>query len=234
MADIKKVNLKKKYSDGSSKEVTVYTVAGTDEKIAATNTDVSAVTTRVANLEADMNTANDNIANLQLDKVDHSYLFDGSGNVKSDLLPSYVDDVLEYETKAGFPTTGESGKIYVSKETNLTYRWSGSAYVEISPSLALGETSSSAWPGDKGKKNADDIANIKTTYATQTYVDNHKVTEIYGTTGMSSLGKPVIDPKKVYTYFTLNLAFSTLQGNIDAKNKEIQVNTADDTITFEF
>lgn len=233
MADIKKVNLKKKYSDGSSKEVTVYTVAGTDEKIAAINTDVSAVTTRVANLEADMNTANDNIANLQLDKVDHSYLFDDSGNVKSDLLPSYVDDVLEYETNAGFPTTGESGKIYVSKETNLTYRWSGTTYVEISPSLALGETSSSAWPGDKGKKNADDIANIKTTYATQAYVDNHKVTEIYAT-GMNNLGKPTIDESKKYTYITLSLEFGALHQAVEAKNNEIQVNTADDTITFEF
>lgn len=233
MADIKKVNLKKKYSDGSSKEVTVYTVAGTDEKIAATNTDVSAVTTRVANLEADMNTANDNIANLQLDKVDHSYLFDDNDNVKSDLLPSYVDDVLEYADKEHFPTTGESGKIYVALNNNLTYRWSGSAYVEISASLALGETSSTAYPGDKGKKNADDIANIKTTYATQTYVDNHKVTEIYAT-GMSSLGKPTIDESKKYTYLTLSLEFSSLRKSIDAKNNEIQVNTADDTITFEF
>ena len=58
---------------------------------------------------------------------------------------------MEYTNKAGFPTTGETGKIYVAKDTNLTYRWSGSAYVEISPSLALGETSSTAYRGDRGK-----------------------------------------------------------------------------------
>ena len=73
------------------------------------------------------------------------------GKVPSSQLPSYVDDVLEYANKSGFPSTGETGKIYVAKDTNLTYRWSGSAYVEISPSLALGETESTAYRGDRGK-----------------------------------------------------------------------------------
>lgn len=77
------------------------------------------------------------------------------GKVPSAQLPSYVDDVLEYTNKAGFPTTGETGKIYVAKDTNLTYRWGGSSYVEISVSLALGETSSTAYAGDKGKALAD-------------------------------------------------------------------------------
>ena len=85
---------------------------------------------------------------------------DTTGKVPSSQLPSYVDDVLEYDNKASFPATGESGKIYVAKDTNLTYRWSGTAYVIISPSLALGETSSTAYAGDKGKTNADNITNI--------------------------------------------------------------------------
>ena len=76
---------------------------------------------------------------------------DTNGKVPSSQLPSYVDDVLEYSAKSNFPSTGESGKIYVDTATNLTYRWSGSAYVEISPSLALGETSSTAYRGDRGK-----------------------------------------------------------------------------------
>ena len=82
------------------------------------------------------------------------------GKVPSSQLPSYVDDVLEYANKAGFPTTGESGKIYVAKDTNLTYRWGGTEYVEISPSLALGENESTAYAGNKGKANADNIASI--------------------------------------------------------------------------
>ena len=73
------------------------------------------------------------------------------GKVPSAQLPSYVDDVLEYASLSAFPATGETGKIYVALDTNKTYRWSGSAYVEISPSLALGTTSSTAYYGDKGK-----------------------------------------------------------------------------------
>lgn len=76
---------------------------------------------------------------------------DDSGKVPSDQLPSYVDDALEYEDVDAFPETGESGKIYVDTTTNKTYRWGGSSYVEISASLALGETSSTAYRGDRGK-----------------------------------------------------------------------------------
>ena len=76
---------------------------------------------------------------------------DAGGLVPSSQLPSYVDDVLEYPSPGDFPSTGEEGKIYVTKDTNLTYRWSGTGYVEISKSLALGETSSTAYRGDRGK-----------------------------------------------------------------------------------
>lgn len=72
------------------------------------------------------------------------------GKVLSSQLPSFVDDVLEYNNMASFPATGESGKIYVAKDTNKTYRWSGSTYVEISASLALGETADTAYRGDRG------------------------------------------------------------------------------------
>lgn len=86
---------------------------------------------------------------------------DSNGRVPSSQLPSYVDDVLEYADLAHFPATGETGKIYIADDTNKTYRWSGSGYVEISESLALGETSSTAYAGNKGKANADAIAAIK-------------------------------------------------------------------------
>ena len=82
---------------------------------------------------------------------------DSNGKVPSSQLPSYVDDVLEYSNKSVFPVTGETGKIYVDTTANLTYRWSGSQYVEISPSLALGETSSTAYSGDKGKATTDKV-----------------------------------------------------------------------------
>lgn len=74
------------------------------------------------------------------------------GKVPASQLPSYVDDVLEFENKAAFPAVeqAEAGKIYVDRETNRTYRWSGTQYVEISQSLALGEAAMTAYPGDKG------------------------------------------------------------------------------------
>lgn len=83
-----------------------------------------------------------------------------NGKVPASQLPSYVDDVLEYSSTSSFPATGENGKIYIATNTNKTYRWSGSTYVEISESLALGETSMTAYAGNKGKQNADNIGTM--------------------------------------------------------------------------
>lgn len=51
--------------------------------------------------------------------------------IPSEYLPSYVDDVVEYNSKSDFPVTGETGKIYVDKSTNRTYRWSGTTYIQV-------------------------------------------------------------------------------------------------------
>lgn len=111
------------------------------------NTLTTAVNGKIASTEKG---ANNGVATL-----------DNAGKVPASQLPSYVDDVLEYADLAHFPLTGETGKIYVAEDTNKTYRWSGSTYVEISESLALGETSSTAYAGNKGKANANAIAAIK-------------------------------------------------------------------------
>lgn len=73
---------------------------------------------------------------------------DESGRVPSSQLPSYVDDVINVATYSQLPNPGESGKIYITEDTNLTYRWSGTGYAEISPSLALGTTAETAGRGD--------------------------------------------------------------------------------------
>lgn len=91
-----------------------------------------------------------------------------SGIIPSAQLPSYVDDVIEVDTFSNLPGTGESGKIYIVQDTNLTYRWSGTDYVEISKSLALGETSSTAYPGDKGKATTDKLNRIPDKLITDT------------------------------------------------------------------
>ena len=85
---------------------------------------------------------------------------DSTGKIPTTQLPSAIDEIIEgylyngifYEDSAHTtPITGEVSKIYVDLSTNKTYRWSGSQYVEISASLALGETSSTAYRGDYGK-----------------------------------------------------------------------------------
>lgn len=85
---------------------------------------------------------------------------DSTGKVPTSQLPSYVDDVIEGYLSGGkfykeeahtTQITGESGKIYVDLATNKTYRWSGTTFSEISASLALGETASTAFRGDHGK-----------------------------------------------------------------------------------
>ena len=107
---------------------------------------------------------------------------DANGKVPSSQLPSFVDDVVEgyYNASDGkfykestYTTeiTGETGKIYVSLDTNKTYRWSGSAFVEISESLALGETSSTAFPGDRGKALETAMAGLATVATSGSYND---------------------------------------------------------------
>ena len=89
---------------------------------------------------------------------------DANGLVPSSQLPSYVDDVVEVTVAADLKSatdsnsskvTPESGKIYVNavgdNANNKCYRWSGTQFVEISSSLALGTTSSTAFRGDYGQ-----------------------------------------------------------------------------------
>lgn len=85
---------------------------------------------------------------------------DSTGKVPSGQLPSYVDDVIEgylyngvfyKDTSYTTSIVGESGKIYIDLPTNKTYRWAGSVYGVISETIALGETSSTAYRGDRGK-----------------------------------------------------------------------------------
>lgn len=107
---------------------------------------------------------------------------DGSGKVPSSQLPSYVDDVIEVAMatdlsqavgKNGTSITPESDKIYVDcigdNASEKTYRWSGTAFVEISESLALGETEQSAFDGKRGKEAYD--------HSKKTSGNPHKVTK---------------------------------------------------------
>lgn len=84
--------------------------------------------------EADKTLWNDKDYNNLSNLPDLSLKADLVGSkVPASQLPSYVDDVLEYPTLSGFPTSGESGKIYVALDSNRLYRWSGTTYIEVSP-----------------------------------------------------------------------------------------------------
>ena len=107
---------------------------------------------------------------------------DASGRIPASQIPGGFDNIEEYDNLAAFPTTGEEGKIYVAKDTNLTYRWTGSQYVEISPSLALGETATTAYRGDRGKVAYDHSqvsgnSTIHHTHANKKLLDTYKQTE---------------------------------------------------------
>ena len=92
---------------------------------------------------------------------------DGNGLVPSNQLPSYVDDVEEYSSMSAFPATGEIGKIYVATDTNKSYRWSGSTYVELS-SYAMATTTAAGLMSATDKTKLDGIA----TGATANVVSN--------------------------------------------------------------
>jgi hypothetical protein len=88
--------------------------------------------------------------------LDNTIPLDGAGKIPSTFLPSYVDDVEEYNNLAAFPATGETGKIYVAIDTGFVYRWSGSVYVQIGITAAAGSTTqvqfndAGAFGGDSG------------------------------------------------------------------------------------
>lgn len=90
-----------------------------------------------------------------------------NGKVPTSQLPAYVDDVLSYNSLSDFPTSGDDGKIYIAKDTNLSYRWGSSEYVVISPSLALGSTSSTAYRGDWGAEDRAAIGTLSTLNTTE-------------------------------------------------------------------
>jgi hypothetical protein len=109
----------------------------------------SLLTEAINNLNVEFNNYKQEINN-KIGKPNGLATLDENGTVPSSQLPSYIDDVLEYSSYSTLPTEGSTGIIYVTLDDNKTYRWSGSTYIEISKSLGLGETTSTAFPGNRG------------------------------------------------------------------------------------
>ena len=96
---------------------------------------------------------------------------DGSGKVPATQLPSYVDTVQEYANLAAFPATGVAGKIYVTLDTNKTYRWSGTVYVQIANSTTdwSGLTGKPATVSGFGIVDAVDLSSTQTVTGAKTF-----------------------------------------------------------------
>ena len=139
---------------------------------------------------------------------------DATGKVPSSQLPSYVDDVIDgYYYDGHFYSdsthqteiTGETGKVYVDVATNITYRWSGSAFVPIGSDLALGETSSTAYRGDRG---ADAYAAAVTNVdSTPTANSTHLVTS-------GGVAAAIPDVSGFYTKPTTGIPASDLESGV--------------------
>lgn len=155
-----------------------------------------------------------------------------TGTIPTANLPSYVDDVVEGATTEDFPETGEAGKIYVATSTNKTYRWSGSGYVEISTSLALGTTSSTAFRGDYGNvaythATAKGAAFGSGLYKITTNAQGHVTTATAVTkSDITALGIPGSDTNTNTTYeLTKSGSTITLEGSDGSSTSITDSNT---------
>lgn len=197
-------NITANYQSADSAINTRISTEITDRKQADTELQqaISAETTRATGKEAELSTAisnetterqkGDQDNNTKITEVSNQLngfiatkgqpngfaSLDSKGLIPSSQLPAYVDDVIEVATFDELPEVGEAGKIYVTLDTNLTYRWSGTRYIEISQSLALGETSSTAYAGDKGKVTTDIVTSIGTRVGLTTIVPSDTAVQI--------------------------------------------------------
>lgn len=151
-----------------------------------------------------------------------------SSKIDTTYLPSYVDDVIEAANSSSFPATGETGKIYVALDNNKTYRWGGSSYVEISPSLALGTTASTASKGNH-THTVTATGNVSTTTAT-TANKTADVTTASGTatyTPAGSVSTPTISVKTAGTTTTVpNVTNAGTVPTLETTNKTVVTGTS--------
>jgi len=169
---------------------------------------------------------------------------DSSGKVPSSQLPSYVDDVLEYANLASFPVTGTTSIIYVALDTNKTYRWSGSSYVEISPSevtSVAGKTGAvTLVKADVGLSNVDNTSDLNKpiSTATQTALDGkantshtHTASNVtdFNEAAQDAVGTILTDSTEIdFTYndATPSITASIVAGSIDETKLDASVNAS--------
>lgn len=133
-------------------------------------------------------------------KVDSRDILE-NGIIRSSILPSYVDDVIEVTLFEDLPSIGESGKIYIVTDTNKQYRWSGTTYIEMPKSIDFGTVSGTAYEGSSGKQLEDTVskltASLPNTYASKDRLTqfessiNTSISNINETLNQLTIGQPI-------------------------------------------
>lgn len=156
----------KKASDFVAKSAGVTNVAwdSTNKKITKTingsTTDVVSASTLKTAMSLNNVTNDAQVKRTEMGAANGVATLDSNGKIPSSQIPGTYDDVKEgylYEGKFYYDAahtteiTAEGDKVYLDIPNNKTYRWSGTQYVVIGSDLALGETSSTAYRGDRGK-----------------------------------------------------------------------------------
>jgi len=114
-------------SYGVADSVASFTVDAKGRLTAASEVAIEIVASQVS----DFSSAADARITLQKGEANGIAPLNGASKIDAVYLPSFVDDVEEYADLSAFPLVGEQGKIYVALDTNKTYRWSGSTYIQI-------------------------------------------------------------------------------------------------------
>lgn len=140
-------------------------------------------------------------------------MFDGNSQIKSSYLPSYVDDVIESANYAALPATGETGKIYVTLDTNYQYRWSGSTYIQITNG-AIASTSNVPEGSNLYFTNAHAIAATLTSYSANAYI-------------VSGLNYAISGANAITSTDTILTAIQKLDG---IKQNKIRIRKADGSV----
>ncbi len=160
-----------------------------------------------SDVDKPISTATQTALNSKLDKdttagVERVWVY-GTDGIGSEKPTSDFKDVLEFVDFASFPTTGESGKIYVALDTNFTYRWTGSVYVQIGGGIK---------------------SRITNTSVSGSYVLNHSLASdwkltLTGATTLSEINLPTGDDTieftlKIFGNFPLTIpAYWTVKGD---------------------
>ena len=248
MATIEKVVLKK-----DSQSATVYTTDKVDALLAditgGSGTSLSSLKASLDAQQKNLENHNQSIVNLKNNltslttevgtKMTKSEFVGEDGKILAEVLPSYVDDVLEYTTLTAFPKTGETGKIYVALDTNKTYRWGGTSYVIISDTLATGETAGTAYAGNKGAANAKAISELQTGKANKSEIPT-KVSQLENDSEYSTIGYVkdyFSEYKPTFIYNgqgTASYTYNDISNAFNSKNPTITASVSETTITFNF